>query len=308
MYLQKENYSADKGIFVDWFNDNYEYCYLDSMHKRIEKFGAQNIVTGLSYGINAVEPKFFEGLTVNLSMHSQDLYYDYFHVVRAVMNGKNRIKNCILTLGYYSLFYDLSMSSSKWKCLKTYGPLFGTGHHLEVDDTSNGKVLSEKAFKDFYYTFFEEEPTYYNSAMVREYTNPELFLRGGWKNLSAGEKKTEAIALCEKHNKHIFHKETFEENKMILEGLISLLVEKNIDVFIVILPFSKEYNTYINPEYKAILLDYLDKLPYTINFLDFNEYDFLQDEDFLDSDHVNMIGAEKVSTLLSQFVEGKMND
>lgn len=69
-----------------------------------------------------------------------------------------------------------------------------------------------------------------------------------------------------------------------------------------VFPFTKWYNQYINPQYKEDIYQLLDNLDLPVEFLDMNELDYFTDSDFLDTDHLNDIGAEKASKVLNDFV------
>ena len=98
-------------IIDERLSQNYDYCYLESMHWLFSsgKVKASNIICGLSYGLDAIETNYIKEPTINLAMHSQDLYYDVHHLLKILQNDKNHIvKKWIFVFGYYSLFYDLS--------------------------------------------------------------------------------------------------------------------------------------------------------------------------------------------------------
>ena len=94
MFLVKELVDYKYQECVDYLNKNYEYCYLDSMHYLNEQQEATAIITGLSYGLNGIDAQALNTpRAINLSMHSQDLYYDFLHAKRAILNGKGKFKN-----------------------------------------------------------------------------------------------------------------------------------------------------------------------------------------------------------------------
>ena len=124
MYLSKETANIEDKQLIDCFNDNYEFFYLDSMHYICENREIDTIITGLSYGMDGIDAEQLSFPSLNFSMRAQDLYYDFLHAQYAVKKNKGKIKRCIITLGLYSLHYDLSLSSNKFKCIKIYEPLF----------------------------------------------------------------------------------------------------------------------------------------------------------------------------------------
>lgn len=301
MYLDKEIYAESEREMVEYLNSHYEYCYLQSMHYLNSRQKTNTIITGLSYGLDGLESTLLNGNVLNFSMHSQDLYYDFLHIKKAVEESENSISQCVLTMGYYSLFYDLSLSNNGWKCLETYGPLFGDMHNANTTNVDMSYFMCDVDCENFYHSFFEKNRSYYGPAITREYTSIEISEKGGWSKLESAEKDSVAYELAQKHNKHIKHEETFKENKEILNNILKFLKEKNIRVIVLILPFSKEYLKYIDCNYKTILLSVLDELTYDmeVDFVDMNDMEYFSEADFLDSDHLNYKGALKATVLLN---------
>ena len=299
MFLKSDIFPEGVRTKVDYLNKHYEYCYLESMHYINQKQNTDTIITGLSYGLDGIESSKLSGKALNFSMHSQDLYYDYKHIEKAVLNAVHSISQCVVTLGYYSLFYDLSLSSNKWKCLGTYMPLFGDTHHAEYENVEVADMNYSAGYVDFYREFFEVSNSFYGVAILREHTKSAMVTqKGSWQSMSASERDFEAYQLAGKHNRHIKHVDTYNENVKILNRIIEFLTEHRIRPIIVILPTSREYIRYINPQYKEIILDNLEKLPYCIDFIDMNDEEFFDDNDILDSDHLNDMGALKATLLL----------
>ena len=79
-----------KMIIDERLSQNYDYCYLESMHWLFSsgKVKASNIICGLSYGLDAIETNYIKEPTINLAMHSQDLYYDVHHLLKILQNDK----------------------------------------------------------------------------------------------------------------------------------------------------------------------------------------------------------------------------
>lgn len=298
MFLAKELVDYKYQECVDYLNENYEYCYLDSMHYLNEQQEATAIITGLSYGLNGIDAQALNTppRAINLSMHSQDLYYDFLHAKRAILNGKGKFKKCFITMGYYSLFYDLSLSRSKYKCFKIYMPLFRDSHHAlstDVDYLSNlGEKTSNKLFAR---SFFLQSPSFYGAAVQREW----IAAASNWQQLSPQQKAESAFSLTCKHNKHILHPKTLKDNILIMNQYISFLEHHDIQPIVLVLPFTKEYMTFIRKEYKEILLHSLELLPYRIDFLDMNDLDIFDKEDFVDADHLSDCGALKATHIIN---------
>jgi len=304
MFLDRNIYKEEQRSMVDYLNEHYEYCYLESMHYINSHQKTDTIITGLSYGLSGIESNLLSGNVLNLSMNSQDLYYDFLHIKRAVADAKGSISTCIITLGYYSFFYDLSRGSLAWKSAWTYMPLFSDTHHANYVDLDTLDFTCSDECRNFYHSFFEENPSFWGKAMLREHMCKTITEKGGWAKLSASERDREAYELVQKHNHHIIHEDTCLENIIIFRNMISFLVANHIRPIVAILPFSKEYLKYINPSYKEVLMTVLEELPddILIDFIDMNEIDIFTDEDILDSNHVNHKGALKATKIMNGII------
>lgn len=301
MYLSKETANIEDKQLIDCFNDNYEFFYLDSMHYICENREIDTIITGLSYGMDGIDAEQLSFPSLNFSMRAQDLYYDFLHAQYAVKKNKGKIKRCIITLGLYSLHYDLSLSSNKFKCIKTYEPLFGDCHHATAAKLDVQNAVWDRS-REFAHIFFGENPSFYGKAITRKHTSIYVASKGGWENLSEIQRKEYANNLAEKHNKHIKYEQTFEENCIILKEYIKFLMDNKIMPIVVVLPFSREYLDCISPVYQEKILEELEKMKYRIDYINMNEGNLFETKDFSDADHLNERGAAKATELMDIFL------
>ena len=306
MFLSREFVDEKYRPCIDYLNSHYDYCYLDSMHYINENYDTQAIITGLSYGLVGVDAQKMR-YTINFCMHSQDLYYDYLHARRAVLTGRGKIRKCYISLGYYSLFYDMSLSINKVRCSQIYGPLFEYYHHAEkIDREKSTEIESKKVehYRRFAHEFFAGEPSYYGVAVTREAISEFYSIyEKEWWEVPGQDRDKMAAETAIKHNRHIKRKETFKENVGIMENYIRFLVQNDIMPIVIVTPFSMEYKSYILKEYKEILLHVLEMLPYRIEFMDMNDLDVFEPEDFLDMTHLNQKGAEKAADMLNKIFD-----
>ncbi len=54
------------------------------------------------------------------------------------------------------------------------------------------------------------------------------------------------------------------------------------------------------PLFKEAIIEMLEKAAGEVHFIDFNESDYFDDMDFMDTDHLNLDGAMKFSYLLNE--------
>lgn len=299
VFLREEFLPEEKRYLIKYLNNHYDYCYLDSRHFFNSYESVRMIITGSSHSLDALNAEDICLPSLNFSMHTQDLYYDYLNAKRAITCNKS-IDTCVITLGYYSLYYDLSKTTYNYRCYDVYSPL--------LNDLHNAPFIEGLGFEnnDEYLAFsrgyFQKYPNYYGPAVLSKHTNGEIRKLGGWSELNNSERLDRAKVRAEKHNKNRKYTETFEENKEILLQYIEMCAENNIRAVVAIMPFTTEYNRFISSSYKAEILAFLDQIEYVVDFIDFNDLDIWDIEDFIDSDHTSDIGADKVTHLLNDFL------
>ena len=143
MYCLNGYFEDLKKIALSYCRMNYDYCYLSAMHERNKSLGTDTIIVGSSHSINGIVEGEFSSTPINFSVSSQDLYFDFQHIKKSVCEGAKPIKTCIINLGYYMLYQDLSLSKNIGKYLipAVYYPLFGDGHNysgsVEYDAFAN---------------------------------------------------------------------------------------------------------------------------------------------------------------------------
>lgn len=69
-----------------------------------------------------------------------------------------------------------------------------------------------------------------------------------------------------------------------------------------IMPATKEYLNKIDTRYKTETLSILNEMPHEINYVDFNDEEMFDIEDFEDYDHLNTAGAIKLSKMIAEMV------
>ncbi len=289
-----------------FFLANYDYCYLESMHWlfNTHKVQPEIVFTGLSYGLESIDCSCISKASLSFCMHSQDIFYDTHHLVDILKNDTEHVvKTVVFALGYYSFHYDLSRTMFKERCLDIYYPLFGTTHnYYATDEQKEGAVsrLSDETFVDEYHSFFLQDRAYFNDRIKRDANANIVVASGGWSKITQDEREKFAKNRALLQNKHIQHKATLEENIGLFYKLCQILSHSGVRIYVMIMPFSREYIRHINPEYKKIVYEILNALPFEVNFIDFNDEQIVDIEDFLDQDHLTTDGSKKFSRILNE--------
>ena len=316
MFFGKEYFEELRRIAIQYCLINYDFCYLSAMHEKNRLEGTKTIIVGSSHAMNGIVEDVFDLRPINFSVSSQDVFYDFQNIRKAVLEGAQKIETCIVNLGYYMLYQDVSLSTNIGKKMipQVYAPLFGEVHNYP--ETTDYDMLERITFDKSRYSDellrlfcaewtrkgLLEESTYYGTLRSRERNN-QISLQGiTWKNLSEQEREQIALNRTNDHNNIKKHIASRQENAVILQEMVRFLTERDIRTIFVIFPFTKYYNQYIDPEYKTDIYDALNGLEQPVEFLDMNELEGFDNDDFLDADHMNYEGAVKASRYLNAFL------
>ncbi len=287
---------------------NYDYIWFKSRFEKIKNVdGAVNLITGSSHSLCGLKASEMSE-TINISMHSQDLFYDFASARKSVNLLKNsaHINTCFIVLGYYIAFQDLGKSPYGRSVIKTvwYPTLHELRHYsdfsdndlLEIRDYCN-QLKSYAHTENVALQILAEKDDYFNSLKPRK-TNrvPKI-----WELLSEEERLAYAKARAEEHNRLEAHVNSYEDNCIIINNYIRFLITEDIKPVIVITPFPKEYYQFLSKSMIKSCFDLVEQIPYPVEYIDLNDYqDTFEISDFIDTDHMSEQGAIKLSHILNQ--------
>ncbi len=294
-----------------FLKENYNYVYLKSRLNSLTSFSdGINLVVGSSHSLNGID-SYCDNSILNLSMHSQDIYYDCKFVKEVILNkGIKNIKNIIFMFGYYIMYQDLSRSINERNNLidLVYFPLFADGHNVDYSLKNTlwdaYDIKDDNVKKEIEYMacdILKDRKNYYNEFRNR---TPFFDFKGkAWRELDNEERLQFGQARASMHNKILKYKDSFDENKKCLEDTIKIIKDNMIDVYFIIPPFSDEYNKYVSYELKSNVTNYFLELE-EVKYIDFNMIESVVEMgDFVDTDHMNGRGAYKFTkTLFDEFI------
>lgn len=320
-YFSEDYFANLKDFVLHYTLNNYDYCYLKAMHERNRRIGTKTIIAGSSHAMNGIVNEYVSGGCINFSISSQDIYFDFQQITRAVEEGRQKIERCIINIGYYMLYQDLSYSKvMNYLIPSVYYPLFRDSHHLAITKeydmleslTFDRGVYSEKLVRriceEWSNGFFQEEPSFYGSLKTRENNNIMGIKKIVWNTLSEEEKQRIAIGRTNDHNRLKQHEQSRRENGNLVKEIVEYLYRHQITPVFVIFPFTAWYNRYIDPDYKQDIVELLESITLPVEFLDMNDCvcgpgeGIFSDADFLDTDHLNRQGAMKATEILNEFM------
>lgn len=279
-----------------------ETAYLES--KLMEKLShkVEGAVTGLSYEQRGINYDEIGRNLVCLAAPSQDLYLDYHNFVwlydEVVNQRKGSMKYCVLSMDFYRLWYDLSMSDAKIRMLCFYKRLRCV-HHFHDFDSHLVKA--------------EEDLKVCEKLMIDKYIHKD-YVNSFHPELHFGEDRDQYIMTEEAYQRDreevrkVFHKPyplTMQENIGILNHFLKFLYSHHIKVLVYIPPFPEVFNEFTSKEMKNTTLNVLSELKeiYEFDFLDLSEHKMFTNEYFADWCHLNSKGAKLATDILNDYMD-----
>lgn len=292
-----------------FFARNYDYLWLKTMLEkgRTTTVPGSTLITGSSHALNGICEAAWKN-AVNCSMHSQDIYYDFqcARYVLSSLKSDHIFDRCMIVLGYYIAYQDLSLSKATRESVvaNIYYPLFRDAHNwsepiLNDPWTPFGDV--PKQIREICERAISEKVLGFGTYYIDDRPRGTYFdLKGrSWSQVPEKERMSMGAYRAGEHNRLFQHRGSLEENKTILREFVRFLYSCDVMPIVVIPPFTDGYNQNVLKEMKEGVLELLDSVPEDVHYVDFNEASgIFEPEDFMDTDHLSAIGAEKMSAIL----------
>lgn len=291
---------------------NYDGYYLKSAIADAWENDYETIVVGSSYARFGINEKELESKTKNLALPSQDLYYGC-KIAKTLLERNSNIKNVIIGSGYNYFFSDLSKTqnlSEKSRVSNVYYFNFSDMHNAYTIPEMMSAMKSSVWNIETIIELFSKE-IYCNNGADYFHQNKLRFRaktcmwgdkEKTWQMLTREEKSMAGNKRAELHNKLLKHQKTYDENVKILDEFVQDCEEKGIRVFMCVFPMTSYYFEKLNPQYKEIFYDTLNKLQGTVHVVDLNESAKFTDEDFNNMNYLNDRGAEKATGILNMIL------
>ena len=266
----------------------------ENLEQNIDR--AEVIVAGSSHAYEGIKPKMLGVPAVSIAFPGQDFYYDS-QILLEYLPKAFRAKLVIVTVSYFSFEYMMEGSEGKgqtnfydkyWKIprqnsvphLADYSALFLFGLQRSRDFLLFGKT---------------------NSTEVIDESGGNGTQRG-----SDLYKVTHGEIAIKRHESGMQEK-YIARNYQYLDGLFSVLKERNIQAVIITTPCYHTYYDNLKPELYQRMQSEIEALrqKYGLEYDNYLKDERFTAEDFADSDHLNTQGAEKFSTILKNEVVKK---
>lgn len=259
-------------------------AYLDQNAAQIN-----TLVLGSSHTFYGINPEYFSNKTFNAAYVSQSLDLDY-EILKKYDSKLKNLKTVIIPISYFSLFETLETDVEKWR-IKNYVMYYDLENNYQFTD--NFESLNNHITQNI-------------KKVIKHYAFHKSFLTSshlGWgTNFNSKNKKALNGAFTgKKHTAKNF--DLFDKNVKSLQKIIALCRENKVKIIFITTPTHSSY-------YENLKATQLEKTTNTISelvknnsncmYLNYLKSDKFTNEDFYDADHLNEIGAKKLSIVLNR--------
>ncbi len=286
-------------LFLEWQVRTQENSYSLKMHNFHEKkSGIEHLILGNSHAYYGLNPAYFSGNTFNLANLSQSLDIDEL-LLNKNLADMNQLKTVILPISTFSFDFTLSDSEESWRRYDYlfYSDLNKTDLSISSFDLRNWSLVLAKGFKsnmDILLSLWKK------GSLVN-------CSEKGWANNYKGSALSKDTILvkntAERHKAFQGHE---FENKNHLLKIIENLQNRGVRLILIHLPVSRSYFDYVDKESYSITQAYLQgvtsKYPH-VEYVDWMQKVGFDTNLFYDPDHLNQVGAKKVSKLLDDYLK-----
>jgi hypothetical protein len=254
------------------------------------------VTFGSSHNQNAVNPEFMPFLAANLAYGGQDIKLDsalLFHYAPQL----TALKAVVLELDYHSLE---ELNDPNYFRLAWYNQM----HNIEYGHVP---LLSK-------ISLYASEPEFFNDHIKRTFDPREYkyemnefgFLRNDFPGVFLSN-NNDSVAIADSAPKRLANRHTtlsvenYKSNVACLKSMIDFCKQKNVKVILVSSPMYSTYRAQENEEKLNRRMAFLNEVidNQWVYFLDFEANQNFKLTDFKNDDHLNSLGAEKYTKMLS---------
>lgn len=268
-------------------------AYLEEHAEEIEV-----LVFGSSHSYYGINPEYFSSHTYNAAFYSQTLRFD-LEILKKYQSRLEQVNTIILPISYFSFQSQLETGNAPY-LVKKYNLYMGMDVSSALKD--HMELLGVQARKNF-----KKLGDYYIRG-----EDPITCNKLGWGTTHHSSDKRDLEETGEvaslRHTRRIeaAEAERVEENLGYLSEFINICKEKNIRLILLTLP---AYETYTNGlkkeylEYNRLSIHRMIESSKNCIYMDLLYDPDFSTEDYYDADHLNEIGARKLSLKLDLYLE-----
>jgi hypothetical protein len=264
--------------------------YLDKNSDKIEV-----LILGSSHSFFGLNPVYFSNNCFNASYVSQSLDYD-LEILKKYDNKWSKLKTVVLPVSYFSLFEKLKECSESWR-VKNY--------------TLYYKMKASKSFKEYSELLSSKLEIIIkrlNSYYIKG-ENPLSSSPLGWGNVynsKDGKNLIETGKFAAKwHTYDDYH--SYPEIVSTLQSIIRVCNKNNVRIILFTPPAYETYRDNLNKDQLNLTIQKSHDIANSYNnctYINLLADTSFKATDFYDADHLNEIGAKKLSLLINGIIVG----
>lgn len=282
-------------LFLREIPNDYRYKreYLDKNAERITV-----LFLGSSYAYYGVNPALMCPNSFNAAYISQSIYYDY-QILKKYQNRWNKLQYIALPVSYATLYGNLETSEESWR-VKNYVLYYGLHnvHALEnySEVLSNSLKINLKRIYQFY-CLGRTNQTCSSLGWGTDYSS----------HAGVGVRPDLAESGREAAKRNTMHNDLFfAENVRTLRSMIEFAKQRSVHLILYTPPAHAYYVKHFNPtQLKRSLRQFqeLDRAYEEVSYHNFLTDSSFTTNDFYDADHLNDLGAIKLTKRLNALIQ-----
>ncbi len=265
-----------------------------------KKDSIKMVIVGSSRAFSGIIPNRIDSFSVNIANNSQSIYYD-IEILKKNIKNLPHLKTIVFDINFFTFEYNLDVGPEAWRAIY-YRNTFNI-----IPQTK------ELSFSDkFLIKMYKPKDIIFHINSIPQYNN--YYENRGFASNIVGNNIINKEDATKRYN-HLFNKYMLKSEKAkIIEDLeifLESLTNTKIKVVFVQIPVSPTMYNYIDKkllvENNNILNNLCEKYDNVESINMLNDMRFL-DDDFRDSDHLNLKGAIKFSDLLNSEINSTYLD
>jgi hypothetical protein len=268
----------------------YKNQYLSNNSHNIEI-----LILGSSHSFFGINPNYFSRRAFNAAHVSQSFNYDYF-IFDKYKDKMTNLKTIILPISYFSLFTTLEDGIEHWR-VKYYAIYYDCEYHHELK---------------YHYEIINQKPA---AVLKKIYSYQKGAINIDANELGFGLRYTtdrqsnliaSGLRAAKRHTAKNF--DFLELNMRFLKKLVAESETRGVAVFLFTPPARNSYIANLNKNQlslmKSSIVNIVKNNPH-VEYYDFMRDDRFINDDFKDADHLNGIGAKKLTQLIDRLIMTK---
>lgn len=231
----------------------------------------------------------------NYSVSGQDLFHAQI-VISDILKQKNKLKYIVLFVDYDMLGYDLLSTNQRYTDREYY----------KYADTMQDMSLANRLMATSNFFRCNRDFSVLKEKYKRSESNNETVLKQQEENFIPVTTTNDEKEACRHRATEMtgikFTRSLVGENQKILQNIIDRVLSSNVQLIIVVPPKRSCFYEYANKENTKLSKDALYQIVESNNvvcFVDMYGNEMFNDDDFVDADHLNPSGVDKIKKVIT---------